>query len=262
MSLSDNVPHWCKQRLHDLQTAFGLLTRLPIPRFGHDLNAPISGATSAWAWPLVGAFLGVLAYGVAQGAHALGMPPLISALFSVAALVIATGAFHEDGLADSADGLWGGYAPERRLEIMKDSHIGSYGVLALILIITLRVMALGEIVQNPFIFMALVAIGAMSRLPMVVFMVLMPAANKGGLSTSVGRPSGRVAVLAHLLGLALAFWCLGLQALWLGLCISAVTALWALIAWRKIGGQTGDILGASQQLAEVAGLLTLVFLWA
>ena len=265
MPFNDKAQIWRGPRLVDVHIAFGLLTRLPLPCFGTkgvEEVANGSAANSAWTWPLVGAFLGALSYLVGAFALALGLPLLISGSLAVAAMVIVTGAFHEDGLADSADGLWGGYKPARRLEIMKDSHIGTYGVLALILVIGLRIISLGALLQNPMAFAGIVALGALSRTPMILFMALMPGARNGGLSLSVGRPSVVVVGMALALSAALAFGLLGVQALWLCTTICGVTALWALVAWRKIGGQTGDVLGASQQLSEVAGLLTLVSLWA
>jgi len=126
-------------RTGDIPAAIGLLSRLPVP-VDTDL-ATRRGARAAWAYPLAGLVVGALAGLVAQVALWLGLPPSIAALLALAAMIAITGALHEDGLADSADGLWGGWDRARRLEIMKDSRIGTYGVLALGLTLLLRAAA-------------------------------------------------------------------------------------------------------------------------
>ncbi|MEL6640743.1 MAG: adenosylcobinamide-GDP ribazoletransferase, partial [Pseudomonadota bacterium] len=114
---------------HDVPAALGLLTRLPIPVDAEKAQA--RGAAAAWAYPIVGLVLGAILVCAAWGLSALGVPEEVTALLLIATAVVITGALHEDGLADSADGLWGGWDKTRRLEIMKDSSIGAYGVLAL-----------------------------------------------------------------------------------------------------------------------------------
>lgn len=234
----------------DLLAAFGLLTRLPIPM----IPGPMRGAGTVWAWPLVGAAVGVLAATVAYGALALGATAGTAAALVLAAQVMLTGAMHEDGLADSADGLWGGWDKARRLAIMKDSHIGSYGVMALLLVGLLRWSALSVICAQDGMWGALVAVGAISRVPMALLMALLPNARSGGLSQSVGRPSPEGALLALGLGLAIGVVFLGGGGIWLAVWAALPCLALARVARAKIGGQTGDILGASQQLAEAAGL--------
>ena len=113
----------------DLRLALGLLTRLPLP----STPDMARGAQAAWAWPLAGLAPAALAALAMALGSALGVLPGVAAALGLAVSVMVTGAMHEDGLADTADGLWGGWTPERRLEIMKDSRIGAYGVIALIL---------------------------------------------------------------------------------------------------------------------------------
>ena len=124
----------------DIATATALLTRLPVP-FTAD-----RAAAAAWAYPVTGLFVATLAAAVASLALAFGLPPALAAGLVLAIQVIVTGAMHEDGLADSADGLWGGWTRARRLEIMRDSRIGTYGVLALVLVTGLRWAALTAII--------------------------------------------------------------------------------------------------------------------
>ncbi|MEO1640739.1 MAG: adenosylcobinamide-GDP ribazoletransferase, partial [Pseudomonadota bacterium] len=171
---------------HDLPAALGLLTRFPVIVDGK--RAAARGAAAAWAYPLVGVILGVVLASTVPFMLLLGLAPSVIAGLLLALQVILTGAMHEDGLADAADGLWGGWTKERRLDIMKDSRIGVYGVCALMLTLFLRWMALFTIVSVGAYWVALIAVGALSRATMVVLMGVMPNARGGGLSQSVGRP--------------------------------------------------------------------------
>ena len=237
--------------LPDLLSAFALLSRLPLP----DHRA--TGAASAWAWPLVGAVLGAIAAGVASGALWLGVTPGVAAALVLATLALLTGGLHEDGLSDSADGLFGGWTKARRLEIMKDSRIGSYGMLALMLVTLARWSALTALLVFGGHWAALIATGAVSRAPMALMMALLPNARGEGLSHATGRPTLPVAWVGMALALAIS----ALLAGWTGLALLGAallsTVLMSILALRRIGGQTGDTLGAAQQLAEVACLAVL-----
>ncbi len=239
-------------RPQDVPAALGLLTRLPVPVDG--AAAAARGAAAAWAWPLAGAVVGLLGAAAGGLALGLGVAPAAAAALAIAAQMFVTGALHEDGLADTADGLWGGWDKARRLAIMKDSHIGTYGVLALVMMTLLRWVALAALFTAGTPIAALIAAGALSRAPMAVLMATLPNARGSGLSQSVGRPA--VATVA--LGLAVALGCggiaLGVPVLGIALWIGAGTLALGLVARAKIGGQTGDILGAAQQLAEVLAL--------
>lgn len=234
----------------DLVTALGLLSRLPAPA------DPARLAASAWAWPAAGAFLGALSSLPGLAGLWLELSPTVAAGLVLVTQVMLTGALHEDGLADTADGLWGGHSQERRLEIMKDSRIGSYGVLALILVTGLRWSALATLAETG-LWSALVAAAALSRAPMIAMMRYLPPARPGGLSASIGVPEAPAVQVALALAVVIALLCLGTTALpaMLLAALAAVTIAW--LARARIGGQTGDILGASQQLCETAVLLTL-----
>jgi adenosylcobinamide-GDP ribazoletransferase len=238
------------QLLPDLWSAFALLTRLPVP--DHRPTA----AASAWAWPVVGAVLGALAAGFAGVALWLGLTPGVVSVGVLILLALMTGGLHEDGLSDTADGLFGGWTKERRLEIMKDSRVGSYGVLALVLVTLARWSALTTVVAAGGLW-GLIAVGALSRAPMGLVMSALPNARGGGLSHATGRPSAQVALAGAGVAVGIAF----LSAGWVALPMLALAALavglLARSAQRRIGGQTGDILGAAQQLAEVACLAVL-----
>lgn len=235
----------------DIPEALALLTRLPVPsRFAR-------GGAAAWAWPLAGLAVALIAIAVGGLASGFGLSAPIAAGLVLASQILVTGALHEDGLADSADGLWGGQTRARRLEIMKDSRIGTYGVLALGLSLLLRWAALTALIQSHWLIPALIATGLLSRAPMAVLAASLPNARGEGLAQSVGRPGRDTALLAvglALLGALLAVgWAVLAPVLWVALATIAVAAL----ARARIGGQTGDILGASQQLAEIAALCAL-----
>ena len=237
--------------LADIPASIGLLSRMPVKTDGKR------GAAAAWAFPVVGLILGALAAIIGWFAQTLGLSASLTAGIILVTLVITTGAMHEDGLADTVDGLWGGWDKARRLEIMKDSHIGVYGVIALVLSLILRWAALTALAQAGLLTTALIAIAALSRAPMVVMMAMMPGARDGGLSASVGQVGTKPAMIAVGIASITTITLLG----WSG--ISAIVAViiagstTALIAQNKIDGQTGDILGASQQISEIAALMVL-----
>ncbi|MCV6584164.1 MAG: adenosylcobinamide-GDP ribazoletransferase [Marinibacterium sp.] len=241
--------HW------DLPVALVLLSRLPLPRLPDGAFA--AQARAAWAFPLAGALVATLAAGLGWVALALGLPVTVCAGLVIAAQIVMTGAMHEDGLADTADGLWGGWSRDRRLEIMKDSHIGSYGVLALVLGVGLRWTALAALLAQGAAGLPLViAVGALSRVPLPILMTALPQARPGGLAASVGTPGAAPCALALLIGLGIGVMLAGGAVIGPVLAASVAVLALAWVARVKIGGQTGDILGASQQLAELAMLCT------
>ncbi len=239
----------------DIPLALVLLTRLPLPRLPDQMFS--RQAQSAWAFPIVGLVVSGLACGVAWIALWANLPSLIVAILLVATLTVATGALHEDGLADTFDGLWGGHTTDRRLEIMKDSHIGTYGVLALILSQALRMSAIFSLVDARLL-TGVVAASLFSRALMPILMFALPNARKSGLSQSVGIPRFTVVAIGFGLAVILTFILLGASAIGPMLCALLACGLVARIAKAKIGGQTGDVLGATQQVGEIAFLLAVV----
>jgi adenosylcobinamide-GDP ribazoletransferase len=240
----------------DVAAALGLLTRLPVRV--DPASAMARGARAAWAWPVAGLVVGIIAASAGALSLWFGLGPGLTACIVIAAQVIVTGAMHEDGLADSADGLWGGWTVDRRLEIMKDSRIGTYGVVALSLSLLMRWVALSTLIGIDQLWMPVLLGAVVSRVPMLALMVWLPAARTGGLSQGVGRPPVQTLWLAlgcaAVTGMVLA----GSSAIPAAIVAGIITLIWGLIARAKIGGQTGDILGASQQLTEIAVLCVLV----
>ncbi len=240
----------------DIKTAFAFLTRLPVRLPG----SPPPLAEAAWAFPLVGLPVGLTGGLVLLLFAWIGLHPLACALLALAAQAWLTGALHEDGLADVADGFGGGADRTAKLHIMRDSRIGTFGVLALVFSVGLRAAALAGYLGLGVAVFALVAAGAASRgvLPMVMF--VLPAVRDGGLSKNAGTPKAGDAVAALIIG-----WALGVAVLVPVLGFEAAAGIWfssmaaaAFVAWlakRRIGGQTGDVLGACQQAAEITMLL-------
>lgn len=240
--------------LSDIAAAVGLLSRLPVP-VDTD-RATARGARAAWAYPLAGLVLAVIAGSVAHFCLAVGLSPSLTAGLCLATLAITTGALHEDGLSDAADGLWGGWDMSRRLDIMKDSRIGAYGVIALILGFGLRWQALALILGTS-VWAPLIATAMISRAAMVPLMWRLPHARSSGLSQSVGRPAPRTALAAMAIAILASLILFQITGLLLLGVATFASVTCACIAKQKIGGQTGDILGATQQITEIAVLLTL-----
>ncbi|SPH23767.1 Adenosylcobinamide-GDP ribazoletransferase [Defluviimonas aquaemixtae] len=241
-------------RSDEVRLAVMLLSRLPA---GQIRGEPPAMAASFWAWPLVGIAVGALGSVVCWLALGIGAPPTIAALLAVTAGVLATGAMHEDGLADLADGFGGGRDRERKLEIMRDSRIGSYGVIALLLAFGLRWVGLSVAAGTGGATLALIGLAAASRAVLPAALVLMPAARSDGLGYAARGDDMRPALAAAGLG----FFCLMPLGLGTALTVAIVVAIASLavavLALRQIGGQTGDVMGAMQQVAECAGWVIL-----
>ncbi len=233
--------------------ATALLTRLPV-----GTAAPADGAIAAsgWAFPLVGAGVGALCALAFLVAELLGCASAAAALIALSAGLAVTGAFHEDGLADTADGFGGGASRDDKLRIMRDSRQGSFGVVALVLSIALRAAALGTIGEPIRAGLALIAAHAASRGALPPLMRILAPARADGLGATAGRPSLAVAIIAAVFGAVIALAVLGPRTGALALLLTgAALALAALLARRQIGGYTGDVLGFFQQIGEIVMLL-------
>jgi adenosylcobinamide-GDP ribazoletransferase len=209
-------------------------------------------------FPLVGAAVGVAAAAVLLFAYGLGLPALVAAFVALAALVVLTGALHEDGLGDVADGFGGGRSRDDKLRIMRDSRVGTYGVVALVFSLGLRAAAIAALPAVPGA-AAIVAAAALSRAMLPAIMRWLPSARPAGMSAEAGRPQLQAVVMAAILGGLVALITLGpVTALWAGALAAAGAAAVALLARQQIGGHTGDVCGAAQQTAELAALLAVV----
>lgn len=242
--------------LDEARIALMLLTRLPAGRVGEPVPAM---RDAVWAYPVAGLAVGLVGAIGLSVAHGLGLPSLPAALLALAAMALATGAMHEDGLADMADGFGGGQTRERKLEIMRDSRIGTYGVLALVLVVGLRASALSAMPQGWSGAFAVIACAAASRGLLPAVMALMPPARDDGLGRSAGSPERSRAGNALAIGLVTLLLLLPFTPALAAMVAGAGTALAvSLLARRQIGGLTGDTLGATQILAETAMWLALL----
>jgi adenosylcobinamide-GDP ribazoletransferase len=243
--------------IQDFLVALVFLTRLPIILgFSFELNALRSAAR---CFPLIGIIIGGLSGTVFMMSYAVGLPSLLSAFLAIAAQILLTGALHEDAIGDVADGFGGGANPEQKMEIMRDSRIGTYAVLALIFAIGIKVTALSSLTTPLSAFAVLVSSGAVSRSLMVWAMYLMPSARNDGLGHSAGRPAILVALVATFISVLITIVTLGNLVGAVALLFAIMSAaLMGLIAFRQIGGQTGDVLGAIQQIAEIAFIISCI----
>lgn len=239
--------------------ALRFFTRLPVPGWvGH--SAEQLNHAARW-FPAVGLIVGAIGAGVTLAALQF-WPVQIAVLLGMAATLLATGAFHEDGLADSIDGFGGGWTREQALAIMKDSRIGSYGAIGIALVLLAKFQSLAAIAVSPAptFLAALIAGHSVSRFASTTLIFTLDYARDDDssrskpLATRLGR--GELAVAA-LFGLAP---CLLLPAAQVAIALALVTGVTLLAARyfvRRIGGYTGDCLGATQQLAELAFYLGL-----
>ncbi len=233
--------------------AFTFLTRWPWG--APERIGPADLARASRCYPWVGALVGLWIGACFLLARTV-MPPLLAATLAIAAGILGTGALHEDGLGDLADAFGGGHSPERKLEIMKDSRQGAYGVLAIVLSLLVRIQALAWLPPN-LVLPVLVAIAALSRVGMVWLLWLLPAARPGGLAAAnkgvsvldVGISTGGAMLLAGV--------CLGAGAVVPVLTTFVALLLVGWLGMRHISGITGDVLGSAQQIAEIGGLLAL-----
>jgi adenosylcobinamide-GDP ribazoletransferase len=241
--------------MRSLLAAGALLTRVPIA--SHPSTAAADLAAAVPWFPVVGALVGAVV-GSAYAAALLIFPPLVAATLAVGSGILLTGAFHEDGLGDTADGLAGGSTPEERIRILRDPSLGTYGVCAVGLSILVRVSAVSSL--GPWeAAAALVAANALGRAAAVGLLGALPVAGGGGLGASyAGAVKPRHIALGIAAGAVLGAVALGFLALPAALGVTLVGMLLRVLAKRRIGGLTGDILGAVEQAAEVVVLVTAV----
>jgi adenosylcobinamide-GDP ribazoletransferase len=253
---------WPKTFFPDVEMGIRFYSRLPTRPTPHETPqlgqmTPVLGFASL--------IMGALPVLTLLLAYWIGLPPLLAAALAIGAQVLVTGAMAEDALADSADGLFGGKTPERRLEIMKDPRHGTYGVLAIVLLIAIRLTALGSLLASSEGGAVLLWLGAQigARQGALWLVLALPSARAAGLAQSAGALSGK------------AFWTGGIIS---GAMIILITvpflsivgigvsvAVMALIIWNwsrtcknLVGGYSGDLIGALQALLEIAALSTFI----
>jgi len=234
--------------LRQFAAAVQFMTRIPMPAFRYEPDLVLGGAKF---YPIVGALVALGAIGIVELLRG-HLPVAVTALIVLAYLVIVTGGFHEDGLADTADALGGGWTRERMLEIMHDSRIGSFGTLAICLSLLARwsLLAAMPIARLPWYLLAANVLCRWTTLPLGAFM---DSARKDGLGA---RFAHKIPLTSALIGTLLAFliagWALRMHVIVPIVAVSLITLLSGLYYRSQIGGVTGDCFGATNQLAEIA----------
>ncbi|MGV3552583.1 adenosylcobinamide-GDP ribazoletransferase [Rhizobium sp.] len=250
--------------IDDVVRSIGFLSRIPMPgRFFVAHDGSLSRAVRAF--PIAGLFIALPSAALFATLQAGRADPMLSAMLALGLNTFLTGALHEDGLSDTADGIGGGRDRESALRIMKDSRIGTYGAVALILSFGLRAAALAALAETatPTVAgLALLGVAALNRAAMVWHWSLLAPARADGVAASAGEPEGGATLMALASGGVLA-----LALMWPAMSLLATLfaiALAAGVAWgftraisAKIGGHTGDTIGATQQLTEIMSLSAL-----
>ncbi len=244
-----------KDWLDDLRVAIAFLTRIPVPH--PDGPHPPNFARAHRLFPLVGAVIGAIVGLVCLALQAVNIPALAAAALALGAGALLTGALHEDGLGDLADGFGGGRDKPSKLEIMRDSRIGTYGTLILVIGFTAKASALAAM-PTWAIIPALVSAHALARGTLSSLARALPYAQPDGLASSAGRPEPAIAATSAALAIFVALLCLPWRDAVLAVMIAVLAASTiAFLAWRQIGGMTGDTFGAAEQCAELAVLILL-----
>ena len=250
------VPFSPRRSLEELGLALGLMTRLPLPAF--EVRTDANLATAFWALPLAGLLVGAAAGGVLLLCETAGLPARFGAIAAVALMILLTGALHEDGLADFCDGIGGGHTIERRLEIMRDSRIGAYGVIAVVVVLLAQVELIALQVGAALVPILMIAAAVARGMLAIPFAFLGPARGDG-LAAHFGQPSPANLAVGFGWPLALGFWFLPVAAM-IALTVGSLVGIGfvSLLAWRYLGGMTGDVLGAAVVAAFTGGMLAMV----
>lgn len=238
-----------------LRAAMSFLTRIPV---GGDIRSEADVARGVPWFPVVGGVVGLASGGVYALAST-SLPPLLAASLAVAAGIAVTGAFHEDGLADTFDALGSRRGPDDALRIMREPTLGTFGVLALLVSLLVRVASVASF-DGTVALVVLPAAHAIGRASAVRFLTRRPAASDGLGASYASAVTGPQLVVATASGIAIGAAALGAAVVPVGAAALAVSGMLAAIAMRRVGGVTGDILGAAEQGAEVAVLLVAVAL--
>jgi adenosylcobinamide-GDP ribazoletransferase len=242
--------------LAELAAAFTLLTRLPMGWLRQS-HSDAAFARAIWAYPLVGVVVGGIAAGTYAAAVGVGLPGNFAAVCALAMSALVTGGLHEDALADMAD-AFGGRTKERKLEIMRDSRVGSFGVLALVLSLAARWSAITAIGAPGRAANAIVVAAIVGRGAMIVPLLVLPPARSDGLASGLSGLSKQRALIGLIFSFAVTYILLRPPAA-LGVTAGAILAACCVsaLAWQQIGGQTGDVLGATEIAVECIVLATL-----
>jgi adenosylcobinamide-GDP ribazoletransferase len=247
--------------LADFYFCLGFFTRLPFPSAasGSEPHSLANFSRAVRMLPVAGGLVGALAAIAMAAASRFGFPPPLAAPLAICSLVLLGGAMHEDGLADCADGFFGGATRERKLEIMRESQLGTFGAVALVFSLYLRAASLALIADESQGIACAVLIGAaaLSRAALLMPLALLPPARENGAGFAAGEPERAALVVAACLAVVFALAPVVAGA-YLARSLAGIAAATGaayaivLLARKQIGGQTGDVAGAAQQFSEIA----------
>ena len=243
------------RRVGDLLLATQFFTRLPVPIDRDTGERPL--AEAAWAFSLVGCIIGVA--GGATASLASDLPSYAAALLAVVVMCAVSGGLHEDGLADCADGMWGGVSPQQRITIMRDSKTGVFGVIAIVTVISLKTAAISNLLSvggGLAAALAIVAAASASRGFLPIIMRAFPVAAETGRAVEAGSPTTQDVIVGGIISIFITFTMIGFNTSINGLIVGSLLAGGlGYLAVKRLGGHTGDVLGAQQQILETAILL-------
>src|SRR5947199_5692251 len=229
----------------DFKTAVAFLTRLPMPH--PDGAMPQNFVRAHRMFPVVGALIGAVVGLLCLGLRIIGVPDLAAAALALGGSAIITGALHEDGLADVADGFGGGRNLESKLEIMRDSRLGTYGAMILLVSFAAKLSALAA-TPDGYVVPGLMAAHALARGVLPAMSLNLPYARKDGLARNAGQPDAAIATVAAVTALVIALLALSWANAFRATLVAALSAfVMAWLAKRQIGGQTGAVPGAAEQ---------------
>lgn len=248
--------------------ALTLLTRIPVPRFRIETDADLGSAF--WAYPIVGALVGAIGAATFAGAEFVGLAGMPAIVLAIAAMVIATGAFHEDGFADFWDGVGGGQTREQKLEIMRDSRLGTYGAMALMILFVLTLALLVNLNFNLRQYSApigeamagiLISTAALQRAAIGLPLWLLGPARKDGLAADTPAPSAVTIAAGVAIAFVLSACLLGLSHAFYALAAAlAASSVVTVLSAHYLGGRTGDALGTAASMASLFVLAVLAAL--
>ncbi|MCJ8323279.1 MAG: adenosylcobinamide-GDP ribazoletransferase [Rhizobiales bacterium] len=239
------------QLINQTKTAFMVLTRLPFIKIKND---DFDLRNSLWVFPLVGVVLGLLLFAAISLIAEFHLPAAISAILCLFILVLLTGALHEDGLADCADAL-GGSDPARRLEVMRDSQIGTYGSIALVFSLGLRATIMYYLWDGSYLVEALIVCLVASRSAMIYVPFFTQPARPDGLAATFKNVEKKQLVIGQIILFVVGLFTVGELIFFIMIATVAFTYLAAKFAEKKFGGFTGDVLGAVEQMVQIICLL-------
>ncbi|MCF4166048.1 adenosylcobinamide-GDP ribazoletransferase [Zavarzinia compransoris] len=246
--------------LDEFKFVLGLFTRLPVGR-PREIPAARLGRT-VWCFPLVGALVGGLAALGALIGAGFGLGPWSVAIVAIAVELLVTGALHEDGFADVADSF-GGRDRETRLAIMRDSRIGAFGAVALWLLLSARLVLLAGLAGAGIgagasigagagiwtLVFALIGANAAARIALLIPLVLLPPARADGLGAGLGEPPREAGGAALVYGIGIGVVCFGWGVFAVAVAVLFAGVVMAMVGRQNLGGQTGDLLGATAALS-------------